>query len=185
MNGGAAANQDADRYGPARLMLSRIAHPVAIVGAAHGSERSCATGTTMYVSLAPPMLAIAEHPGSRTTRLIRASGEFSISLLSDSQQALAAAAGKSAKGPDKFAALNIPAVDPPKELTAPGVAGSIAILWCRVVRSEATGDHLVFVGEVVAHHVDDDRGMPLLRYGRRYMRSGAWASDESPEGYPI
>jgi flavin reductase (DIM6/NTAB) family NADH-FMN oxidoreductase RutF len=168
----------------ARLVLSRIAHPVAIVGAAHAEERSCGTGTAMYVSLAPPMIAIAEHPGSRTARLIRDSGEFSVSLLHDSQQDIAAAAGRSAAGPDKFATLKIATVEPPAGSRAPGVAGSIAVLWCRVVHSARTGDHELFVGEIKAHHVDDHRWDPLLRYRRRYFRLGHWTSDESPEGYP-
>ena len=173
-----------DAYAVARLVLSRIAHPVAIIGAAHAGERSCATGTTMYVSLSPAMVAIAEHQGSRTTRLIRDGGQFSVSLLHDSQQELAAAAGKSATGPDKFATLGIPVVEPPEGLSAPAVAGSLAILWCRVTRSVETGDHLLFVGEVAAHQIDERRVDPLLRYRRRYMRSGHWTSEESPEGYP-
>ena len=178
-----AHTQD-DVYAVARLLLSRIAHPVAIIGAAHAGERSCATGTTMYVSLSPAMVAIAEHHGSRTTRLIRESGQFSVSLLHDSQQELAAAAGKSASGPDKFATLRIPVVEAPEGLSAPAVAGSLAILWCRVARSVETGDHLLFVGEVAAHQIDERRVDPLLRYRRRYMRSGHWTSEESPEGYP-
>ena len=173
-----------DVYEVARLVLSRIAHHVAIVGAAHGGERSCATGTTMYVSLSPAMIAIAEHHGSRTTRLIRESGEFSVSLLHDSQQELAAAAGKSAQGPDKFATLKIPLAEPPAGFAAPGVAGSAAVMWCRVARSIETGDHLLFIGEVGAHTVDDRRYEPLLRYRRRYSRIGHWTSEESPEGYP-
>lgn len=178
------ADSKSDVYEMARLVLARIAHHVAIVGAANGDERSCATGTTMYVSLSPAMVAIAEHHGSRTTRLIRESGEFSVSLLHDSQQDLAAAAGKSAPGPDKFVALKVPVADPPDGFTAPGVAGSIAVLWCRVVHSQPTGDHLLFVGEVGAYRVDDRRWEPLLRHGRRYTRIGHWTSDESPEGYP-
>ena len=173
-----------DVYAVARLVLSRIAHPVAIIGAAHAGERSCATGTTMYVSLSPAMVAIAEHHGSRTTRLIQGSGQFSVSLLHDSQQEIAAAAGKSASGPDKFATLRIPVVEAPEGLSAPAVAGSLAILWCRVARSVETGDHLLFVGEVAAHQIDERRVDPLLRYRRRYMRSGHWTSEESPEGYP-
>jgi len=171
-------------YELARTVLSRIAHPVAIVGAAHEGERSCGTGTTMYVSLSPAMIAIAEHPGSRTARLIKASGEFSVSLLHDSQQDIAVAAGKSADGPDKFATLKIRAVEAPSGLKAPGVDGSIAILWCRVAQSLTTGDHQLYVGEIVAHHIDDRRWDPLLRYRRRYFRLGHWTSDESPEGYP-
>jgi flavin reductase (DIM6/NTAB) family NADH-FMN oxidoreductase RutF len=174
----------ADRYDVARRVLSRIAHAVTIVGAAHGAERGCATGTTMYVSLAPAMVAIAEHAGSRTTRMIKESGEFSVSLLHDSQQDLAVGAGKPAEGPDKFAALRIRTVEAPAGFKAPGVDGSIAILWCRVVQTHETGDHLLFVGEIGAHQVDERRWDPLLRYGRRYSRLGHWTSDEAPEGYP-
>jgi flavin reductase (DIM6/NTAB) family NADH-FMN oxidoreductase RutF len=174
----------ADTYHVARLVLSRIAHPVAIIGAAHGGERSCGTGTTMYVSLSPAMIAIAEHHGSRTSRLVRESGQFSVSLLHDSQQDVAAAAGKSAEGPDKFATLKIAAVEAPQGLAAPGVAGSIAILWCKVAQAIDTGDHRLFVGEIVAHQVDDRRFEPLLRYRRRYARIGHATSEESPEGYP-
>ena len=174
----------ADVYDLARTVLSRIAHPVAVIGAAHGDERSCGTGTLMYVSLAPAMIAIAEHPGSRTARLIRDSEEFSASLLHDSQQDIAVAAGKSAQGPDKFATLKIRVIDAPEGLRPPGVAGSIAVLWCRVADRITTGDHELFVGEIVAHRVDDHRWDPLLRYRRRYFRLGHWTSEESPEGYP-
>ncbi len=173
-----------DRYELARAVLSRIGHAVAIVGASHGAERSCGTGTCMYVSLSPAMIAIAEHTGSRTTRLIRESGEFSVSLLHETQQDLAAAAGKSAPGPDKFATLGIRAAEPPAGLGAPAVDGSLAIVWCRVVQTLPTGDHLLFVGEVVSYLVSDAKARPLLRFGRRYARLGEATSEESPEGYP-
>ena len=173
-----------DRYDVARRVLSRIAHAVAIVGAAKGAERGCATGTTMYVSLSPAMIAIAEHKGSRTTKLIQETEEFSVSLLHDSQQDIAVAAGKSADGPDKFAALKIRTVEAPAGFHAPGVDGSVAILWCRVKEVVETGDHLLFVGEIGAHQVDERRTEPLLRYRRRYSRIGHWTSDEAPEGYP-
>ena len=173
-----------DVYDLARQVLTPIAHPVSITAAAHEGERSCGTSTLMYVSHAPPMIAIAEHPGSRTARLIRDSGEFSVSLLHDSQQDIAMAAGKSAPGPDKLATLRIAAIEPPAGLRAPGIAGSIAVLWCRVTQSMPTGDHQLFVGEIVAHHLEETRWDPLLRYRRRYFRLGHWTSDESPEGYP-
>ncbi|HEV8536926.1 MAG TPA: flavin reductase family protein [Candidatus Limnocylindria bacterium] len=172
-----------DKYAPAKLFLSRIAHPVAIIGAAHEGERSCATGTVMYVSHIPAMVAIAEHPGSRTTRLIRASREFSVSLLHDSQQELAVAAGRSADGPDKFAALKIPVIEQPGFAT-PGVEGSLAIFWCQVHDERPTGDHILFVGDVVGAVSNDRKIDALLRYRRRYMRMGHWTSEEAPEGYP-
>ena len=174
-----------DRYAFARAVLSRIPHGVAIVGAADGAERSCATGTAMYVSFAPPMIAIAEHPGSRTCKLIQRTGAFSVSFLHASQQDIAERAGKSAEGPDKFASLRIaPLEAPPDAGGAPAVADSMAVMWCVVRDSRATGDHILFTGEVKAHQVDPSKIDALLRFRRRYAHIGHETSEESPEGYP-
>jgi flavin reductase (DIM6/NTAB) family NADH-FMN oxidoreductase RutF len=174
-----------DPYAVAREALSRIPHGVAIIGAAQGPERSCATGTAMYVSFVPPMVAIAEHPGSRTCKLIRASGAFSVSFLHASQQDIAERAGHSADGPDKFATLKIKPLEAPAEAGgAPGVAGSIAVLWCAVRGTHESGDHVLFTGEVLAHHVDPAKIDALLRFRRRYAHIGHETSVEAPEGYP-
>jgi flavin reductase (DIM6/NTAB) family NADH-FMN oxidoreductase RutF len=177
------ATAAADRYAVAKQVLSRIAHPVAIIGAAHRGERSCATGTLMYVSHSPAMIAIAEHPGSRTCRLIQESRKFSVSILHDAQQDIAIAAGRSAEGPDKFATLKIPVTEQAEGMP-PGVDGSLAILWCNVVDDRPTGDHITFIGEIAAAVTNDRKIDALLRYRRRYMRMGHWTSDEAPEGYP-
>ncbi|HEV2250570.1 MAG TPA: flavin reductase family protein [Candidatus Limnocylindria bacterium] len=174
-----------DRYTLARALLSRIPHGVAVIGAADGPERSCATGTAMYVSFEPPMVAIAEHPGSRTCKLIQKSGAFSVSFLHASQQDIAERAGRSAEGPDKFATLKVRPLEAPAGAgSAPGVAGSMAVLWCAVRDSRATGDHLLFTGEVVAHQVDPNKIDALLRFRRRYAHIGHETSVEAPEGYP-
>ena len=174
-----------DRYAVAKEALSRIPHGVAIIGAAHGPERSCATGTAMYVSFEPPMVAIAEHPGSRTCKLIQKSGAFSVSFLHASQQDIAERAGHSAEGSDKFAALKVRPLEAPAGAGgAPGVAGSIAVLWCTVRDSRESGDHLLFTGEVVAHQVDPNKIDALLRFRRRYAHIGHETSVEAPEGYP-
>ena len=174
-----------DRYAVAREVLSRIPHGVAIIGAADGPERSCATGTAMYVSFEPPMVAIAEHPGSRTCKLIQRSGAFSVSFLHAAQQDIAERAGRSAEGPDKFATLKVRPLEAPAGVGgAPGVAGSMAVLWCTVRESRATGDHLLFTGEVVAHQVDPNKIDALLRFRRRYAHIGHETSVEAPEGYP-
>lgn len=174
-----------DAYALARTALSTLPHPVCVIAAAADGERSCATGTAMYVSLAPAQLAVALHPGGRTARLIERSGEFSVSVLTQAQQDIAAAAGKAGPaGADKIDALGIPVEDPPPGSSAPAVAGSIAVLWCRVAHRLATGDHVLHVGDVVAHRGDATRLDALLRFRRRYWSIGRATSDESPEGYP-
>ena len=174
-----------DRYAVARAALSRIPHGVAIIGAADGPERSCATGTAMYVSFVPPMVAIAEHPGSRTCKLIQRSGAFSVSFLHASQQDIAERAGHSAEGIDKFVSLKVKPLEAPEGAGgAPGVASSMAVLWCKVTQSQQTGDHVLFTGEVVAHLVDPAKVDALLRFRRRYAHIGHVTSEEAPEGYP-
>jgi len=174
-----------DNYALARTVLARIPHGVAIIGAADGPERSCATGTAMYVSFDPPMLAIAEHPGSRTCKLIQRTGAFSVSFLHSSQQDIAERAGHSAEGPDKFVSLKIKPLEAPADSGgAPAVAGSIAVMWCKVRDVSETGDHLLFTGEVVAHRIDEAKIDALLRYRRRYAHIGHETSVEAPEGYP-
>ena len=179
------AKNDGDPYEVARVALSRIPHAVAIIAAADGAERSCATGTAMYVSFVPPMIAIAEHPGSRTCKLIQRTGAFSVSLLHASQQDVAERAGHSAKGADKFAALRIKPLEAPAGAGgAPGVAGSMAVLWCVVRDSRDTGDHILFTADLVAHEVDRAKVDALLRFRRRYAHIGHETSEEAPEGYP-
>lgn len=180
----AQEQQGDDRYELAKTALSQLPHPVVIIGAAAGGRRSCATGTATYVSHAPAQLAVALHPGSNTAKLIERSGAFSVSILTQAQQDLAFAAGRSASGDDKFAALRIPVVEAPDGSGPPGVAGSIAVLWCKVVHRLETGDHILHVGDVVAHIADPNKVDGLLRFRRRYLNVGHWTSEESPEGYP-
>ena len=173
-----------DRYALAKAALSQIPHPVVIVAAEHKGERSCATSTVIYVSHLPALVAIAEHPASRTGRFIEASRAMSVSILHAAQQDIAMAAGRSAPGADKFAALRIPTVDAPREGVPPGVAGSIAVLWCEVRESRDAGDHRLFIAEVVADRIDETKMDALLRFRRRYFNIGHATSEVAPEGYP-
>lgn len=169
------------RFQAASEALSEVSMPVTVVGAANGSARSCATGTLMYVSLDPPQVAIALHPGSRTCGLIQATGEFSVSILSAGQVGVATLAGRPASGPDKFAATGIPVLDAPSGFAAPAVAGSLAVLWCTVQATVETGDHLLFVG-LVGRHVTLETAAPqLLRVSRRYASLGPWLGPEEPD----
>lgn len=172
-----------DRYRVAREVLSLIPCPVVLIGGAHLDRRSCSTGTAMYVSFSPAALVIAQHPGSRTTALIQASGEFSISVLTEAQLDVATGAGHSVAGRDKFEALGLPILAPPAGLGVPGVAGSIAVIWCRVTSSQAVGDHMLFTGDVVHAEAPSTR-RALLRHRRRYAALGEWLSEDAPEGYP-
>jgi flavin reductase (DIM6/NTAB) family NADH-FMN oxidoreductase RutF len=173
-----------DRYAVARSVLAELTCPVVIVAAAADGHRSCATGTAMYVSFVPPKLVIAVHPGSTTCRLIEASGEFSVSLLSDDQLDAAGVGGRSSKaGVDKLESLGLGVTTSP-ESGAPAVARSTLNAWCRVTHRHEAGDHVVFIGSIVDHRLADGPASPLLRQRRRYVRQGEWLTEAEPGGYP-
>ncbi len=175
-----------DRFRAAREALSGLPMPVVLVGAGRGPERSCATGTAMYVSFAPPRVVVAIHPGSKTCQLMEATSRFSISVLGEEHLALAFDAGRSGQGSDKFAALGVTVVA--DEAGTPAMTDARLILWCRIISREPVGDHVLFIGEVETYDrsgLDDATAGPaLVRHQRRYGSMGRWLSDEAPEGYP-
>ena len=178
-----AAELEADRYAVARVALSELPLSVVVVGAGDAHQRSCATGTAMYVSFSPPQLAVALHPGSRTCQLVEETQGFSVSALQADQVDLAAAAGRGGSGPDKFADLGVGTVETPDLPDVPALDDAAFVIWCRVVQAHVTGDHVLFIGGVVAFGgPTTDR--PLLRHRRRYAALGDWLSDTAPEGYP-
>lgn len=174
---------DGDRYAVARTVLAELPCPVVVIAAAADGERSCATGTAMYVSFSPPALVIAVHPGSKTCRLIEASGEFSVSLLAEDQVEAAAIAGRSGGGADKLTAIGL-GVASSEQAAAPAAADVPLVAWCRVTHRHPAGDHVLFVGTIVDHRLPAEPASPLLRHRRRYARRGAWLTDEEPGGYP-
>lgn len=181
-----AADLATDRYAVALAALAEVPLAVVVLGAAHGGERSCATGTAMYVSFAPPRLAVALHPGSTTCRLIESSGAFSVSVLRADQLDVAVAAGRSAPGTDKFAALGLATRDCAEQPGVPALADAAFVAWCRVTDRLPTGDHVLLVGEVVAFVPVTGEVVPppLMRHQRRYVSLGASLTDAAPDGYP-
>jgi flavin reductase len=174
--------------------LRELVMPVVIVAASEeggdspaGQKRAvaCATSTTSYVSLSPPILAVALRPDSRTAQMIERTGAFSVSVLTAGQVDVAMRAGRRSDARDKMADVGI---EP--ELSADGsgppvVAGAAAVLWCTVTAVTNVGDHLVIFGEVGASRAAVDETALLLRRHRRYISSGEPLSDYAPEGYPI
>jgi len=163
-------------------MLAVLPLPVAIIAAAAGEDRSCSTGTVSYVSFEPPLVAVPLAARGRTAELARRSGELSVSLLEQGQAELAVRASRSSGG-DKFAEQEIPPLDAPAGLLAPAVAGSSAVLWCRVVGEHAHGSASLFVAEICTHL--EGGGSPLVRYERQYRCLGLPVPVGEEADYPL
>jgi flavin reductase (DIM6/NTAB) family NADH-FMN oxidoreductase RutF len=119
----------------------------------------------MQVSKAPPMVAVALRKGSRSADAVASAGAFAINLLS---VAGAAVAEKFLTPVDRFGA-------PPQPVAARGLlqlpllGDAIGWLECQVRGQAETGDHLLFLAEVVAGDLKkDDVPLTTIGSGLRY-----------------
>jgi flavin reductase (DIM6/NTAB) family NADH-FMN oxidoreductase RutF len=130
--------------------------------AEHEGRRSiCPLGWTMRTSATPPMVAISMAPSRFTHGLIEGAGAFVLAYPGrELAQATATCGSRSGRDVDKFAETGVTTL-PARQVPAPIVAECVANLECRVVDRFTTGDHSIFVGEVVAAWAQEDTGKLL------------------------
>lgn len=117
------------------------------------------------VSLEPPLVLISIGQELTSYELLKNSTAYAINLLRDDQQALSDRFAGRLGEVDRFAGLE----------TFSGVTGApilqdcLAWLDCRVVMSEAVGDHTLYIGEVVAAGSNNPAN-PLIYWNAGYRR---------------
>lgn len=112
------------------------------------------------VSLDPPLILWSLAKDSLSHDAFCGSGHFAIHVLAASQEALSNRFAR--RGDDKFAET------PWRKgtLGSPVFADFAALFECRTRHQYEGGDHVILVGEVVAHDARD--AAPLLFHGGRY-----------------
>ena len=142
----------------------KLLRPEVVVWAVaeHEGQRSiCPLGWTMRTSGAPPMMAISVAPSRYTHTLIEAAGAFVLAYPGrELAQATLYCGTNSGRDTDKFAQVGVTAL-PAGQVQAPVIQECVANLECRLVEQFTTGDHTIFVAEVVAAWVHERPG-PLL-----------------------
>jgi len=130
---------------------------IAIAKDKNGKANPITLGWTMIVSGEPPMMAIAVAKGHYSVKTIRHSKCFTIAFPS-SQMADAALffGSKSGRDTDKFAEFDCK-IEPAKVIDSVLLADAVANFECKLEWQKAAGDHIIFVGRVVASHVNTKR----------------------------
>lgn len=117
------------------------------------------------VSLDPPLVLVCVIKDTEGSRNISANGIFAVNVLSHEQEPISRyfSSRDRPRGLDAFKEI------PHREAVtgAPVLEGAAAYLDCLVDAAHEAGDHLIFVGEVVAIGSDPDT-KPLLFHGGRY-----------------
>lgn len=125
----------------------------------NGRANIITLGWSMCTSGSPPMLAISVGHPRYSHETIRECGEFVLAFPSEEQVVAALFCGThSGRDTDKFKESGFTSASAAK-VRSPLVVDACANFECRVVNSCESGDHTIFVGEVVASHISEsDKG---------------------------
>ena len=132
--------------------------PVTLVGSAAGGRSNVmAAAWAMPLDFDPPKLLLVVDRNTLSRELIDASGEFSLSIPCRAQADQVLAAGSvSGRDGDKFAASGLVPFAA-RRIAAPLIAGCVAWLECRVLRSpDNETRHDLFIAEVLAAWSDPE-----------------------------
>jgi flavin reductase (DIM6/NTAB) family NADH-FMN oxidoreductase RutF len=126
---------------------------------------------TFQVSYRPMRLAVLVHPRDATHDNLLESREFGANFLSEEQTPLANLAGHyTGKEVNKLTS-EIFRTHSATKIRAPMISECFANMECKVVDVLETGDHTMFLGEVVEVQFDP-KMKPLLYSQGRYCRRG-------------
>ena len=136
---------DADAKKAVLRKFNYVLHAVTVPSADGG--HGFTANWVAQAAFEPPMVSITVEATSKALALVRAAGVFAVNVYATGQRELAGQLGRrSATNPDKF--RGVP--------TEPGVTGcpllldALGYLECRVTGELPAGDHVLFLGEIVA-----------------------------------
>lgn len=155
--GGAARLDRADKA------LDAIVSSVAVL-TAHRNERTLGivVATIATASQHPPRISVAVRHHHPIHDLIRQSGFFALNLLERGQTALEDCfTAPPLEGVNQFAGVEY---DQGVSSGAPILRGTLAFLECRVASALDTGDHTLFVGDILDGGMLRD-GQPMISQG--------------------
>jgi flavin reductase (DIM6/NTAB) family NADH-FMN oxidoreductase RutF len=135
---------------------------IASVLDANGTPHGLTVNSFTSVSLDPPLILICLGHAVTTIDAFRQARHFGINVLAEDQQALSDRFAR--KGHDRFDGLAWYR----GESGVPLLHGVLATIECRLHQRFTSGDHDIFVGEMVGVHSGE--GEPLLYYASRYRR---------------
>jgi len=146
-----------------------------VIGIAKDSAGKCnpiTLGWTTITSGDPPMMAVSIGLTRYSMDVFREASEFVLAMPSEHQAAEVLLFGsRSGRNCDKFAEADSK-LQPAREVDCVLLADAVANFECRKVAELRTGDHVVFIGEVICSHVNPDNPNRLYTTGKGCKLAG-------------
>ena len=141
-----------------QAIKTRYPEPIvfAVVKDKNGKANPVTLGWNMLASGSPPMLAIALQPKRYSVAAIRHSKCFTIAFPNEDMAELSMFFGThSGSDSDKFAVTGCK-TSPAEKIDSVIIDDAVANFECVLESELTTGDHIIFVGRVVACHVNTE-----------------------------
>jgi len=119
------------------------------------------------LSLDPPLVLVCVISGTTGAETIEQNGAFAVNILGAHQEPISRYFSSRDRPHGEAAFSEIPHES--LVTGCPVLEGSAAYLDCRLADSHEAGDHIIFIGEVLAMGVDADVE-PLLFHGGTYCK---------------
>lgn len=135
---------------------------------ADGKPNIITLGWAMPTSGSPPMCAISIGLGRYSHELLGQVPEFVLTFpAEDMEEAMLFCGTQSGRKVDKFQETGLTAL-PATSVRPPLIGEAVTNMECRVVSTHLTGDHTIFVGEIVAAHHTTREVRRLYNLGREF-----------------
>ena len=135
---------------------------LAIAKDEHGNYNPITLGWVMSTSIDPPMIAISIGLSRYSLEAIRSAKQFVVTFPSSEQEDDVMFFGtKSGRDFNKIAECNTK-TQPATVIDSVLLSDAVANLECDLVSETTTGDHVIFVGEIVASHVNENADLKRI-----------------------
>lgn len=115
-------------------------------------------GWVMPTSGSPPMVAVSIGHGRYTHELLQQCKEFVLAFPNEDQgREMLFCGTKSGRHVNKERESGFEFV-PSRRVKPPLIKGCVANFECRLVSQHETGDHTIFVGEILTAHIEEGQG---------------------------
>jgi len=132
-----------------------------------GHQHGMTVNSFVSVSLDPPLVTVTLANTTRTCELVKSSGNFAVTILSEEQADVADRfAGRGVEPADRFEGLEFNRFDGQAPVLVNGVAG----IECKVVHSHVMKNSTLFIGEVIDARLLRTDLKPLVYLNRTYYR---------------
>lgn len=132
-------------------------HTVLVTCGEAGGANIITLAWSMPTSIKPPLIVISVRPSRHSYKLIKETREFIVNIPTIEMVRETLFCGRrTGRLHDKFKETKLTPL-PAKSAKAPIIKECVAHLECELRQAFTTGDHVIFVGEVVEAYADEDR----------------------------